>query len=91
MKKIIIVLMVVMMSTTLVTSSMAKEKGGCLPFLGSCCLGPRIGLEMNEGKRVRTLEWVRLVPIVGLFAHLWISVEAFQGKTMSEIAKEENL
>ena len=92
MRKLVIVLMIVMLSTTLVTSGLAGDKkGGCLPFLGSCCLGPRIGLEMNEGRQVRTLEWLLLVPYVGLFTRLWMSIEAYDGKTMSEIAAEENL
>lgn len=44
-------------------SAMAQEKGGCVPAALSCFLGPRIGLEYNEGKPVKASEWLRLVGI----------------------------
>ncbi len=37
------------------------EKGGVMPALASCFLGPRVGLEMNEGKPIDTFE------IIGFF------------------------
>ena len=59
-------------------------------FLASCCLGPRIGKELNE-RKIRTKEWLYLVPIVNLYAWAAIGMEAYSGKTMTEIAQEENL
>jgi len=41
----------------------AVEKGGYAPFFGSCCLGPRIGLEMNEGVAIKGYEWLNLIGI----------------------------
>jgi hypothetical protein len=122
----------------------AEKKGGVGPFLGSCCLGPRIGLEMNEGapiellevlrlapyvggfihlyvaydygykaaggegflasccigprvgkelpeRRIRQKEWLSLIPVIGIVPHVMIAVEAAQGKTMTEIEREEAL
>jgi len=82
----------VMLLTFSVPFSFAEEKkGGILPCFVACCLGPRIGLEMNEGRDIRLLEWLTLVPIVGIVTKLMMVFEAYQGKTMSEIAAEENL
>ncbi|MDI6793713.1 MAG: hypothetical protein QME81_12760 [bacterium] len=64
----------------------AGEKG----FLASCCIGPRVGKEFNE-RKIRTKEWMRLIPVVGLVPHVMIAIEAGQGKTMTEIEQEENL
>jgi hypothetical protein len=117
----------------------SRSAGGCGPFFASCCLGPRVGLEMNEGKpinvlewlrliipapimaifqggkengvkgyfasccigprvgqqldkrKIRTLEWLRLVPVVNIVAAIMVSVEAGSGKTMVEIEKAEGL
>ena len=41
----------------------AKGDGGMMPGFASCCLGPRIGLEMNEGKPIEIQEWLQLVVI----------------------------
>ena len=44
----------------------AEETGGIKPFLASCCIGPRVGLEMNEGEKVTTSEKAALIgQIVG--------------------------
>lgn len=117
------------------------KKGGVGPFLASCCLGPRVGLELNENQQVRTVEWVRLVfspvglvwsgsegwkaagpggclanvcigprvgnelkerkirtkewlllvPVVNWVSRAMISIEALNGKTMTEIEEEEKL
>ena len=66
------------------------KAAGFKGFLASCCLGPRIGKEFNE-RKIRTKEWLRLVPIVKLYAWAAVSMEAYGGKTMTEIAEEENL
>lgn len=62
-----------------------------LSGLGSFCIGPRVGLEMNDGRKIRTVEWFLLAPIVSIVPAVIISAEAYSGKTMSEIAQEENL
>ena len=134
---------IVLLAVILATPVFAAE-GGIGPMLGSCCLGPRIGLEMNEGKEIEMLEFGRIVPSVGEIIHLYVAydygyktagnkgflasccigprvgqqfdkrkireiekllpipivqlypwvmigLEAYAGKTMTEIASEENL
>ena len=43
--------------TFLATSSSVfadgTKKGGAGPFFASCCIGPRVGLELNEGKSIK--------------------------------------
>ena len=56
-------------------STAAEEKGGLGPMLGSCCLGPRIGLEMNEGKEVEIMEVLPLIPYAGGVFRLWLSYD----------------
>ena len=66
-----------------------KAAGG-KGFLASCCLGPRVGREL-DGRSIRTIEWLRLVPVVNLYAWAAVSMEAYGGKTMAEVAEEESL
>lgn len=66
--------------------------GGPWPFLASCCIGPRVGLQMNEGVAVRDVEQFSWLPIVGWFGYrFYMAWEAGQGKTLSEIVAEERL
>jgi TolB-like protein len=49
-----------------VQSSISSEEewqtrqGGFGPCVASCLIGPRVGLEMNEGKDIHTSEWISL-------------------------------
>lgn len=47
------------------------EPGGFTPFILGMIVGPRIGLEWNDGRNVRTIEVLRALPyagnLVGLF------------------------
>ncbi|MDO9575904.1 MAG: hypothetical protein Q7J55_05200 [bacterium] len=61
MRKVAILTLVLLVLAT--TSAIAGDKGGCMPAALGCFLGPRIGLEYNEGKPVETTEWLRLVGI----------------------------
>jgi hypothetical protein len=68
-----------------------KQKGGFVPFLGACCLGPRVGLELNDGRKVRNMEYLALVPVVQVVPMVLMAVEAYQGKTMAQVAAAEGL
>jgi hypothetical protein len=68
-----------------------KHEGGCGPMFGSFCLAPRIGLEMNDGRKIRTREYLYAIPLVNLFPLALECQEALSGKTMSEIAEAEDL
>ncbi len=50
-------------------------EGGIGPMLGSCCLGPRIGLEMNEGQEIEIMEVLPLIPYAGGVFRLWLSYD----------------
>ena len=68
-----------------------KNKGGLGPFLAGFCLGPRVGLELNDGRKIRTMEWLTLVPVVQIIPMTLIAIEAGSGKTMAEVAAAEKL
>jgi len=129
-------IMVVLMAALIFSTSTAyaqENKGGIMPAAVSCLVGPRVGLEMNEGKPVEMMEWLgiwifplRALPgwndsgvigaIIGLYLgprvggqysyrnirtkellgilywpRILTTLEAFQGKTMTEIEEAEGL
>jgi hypothetical protein len=46
---------------SVVCCSLFAEKGGAAPCLATCFFGdPRIGLTMNEGQPIETVDWLRL-------------------------------
>ncbi len=73
---------------------MAYEMGGKTNgfngFLASYFLGPRIGAELHE-RKIRTKEWLLLVPCACLYPAISIPLEAYRGKTMTEIEVAEGL
>lgn len=77
-----------------------KPVGGIVPCLLTCYIGPRTGLEYNEGRKVAQIEWIELiatlVPFVGFLIRMGIrvvtgSIPAMNGKTMSEWVGENQL
>ncbi|MCE5249526.1 hypothetical protein LLG96_04820 [bacterium] len=66
-----------------------KAAGG-KGFLASCCIGPRVGKEFKE-RKIRSMEKLYPIPIIQLYPWLANGIEAYSGKTMTEIEKEENL
>lgn len=68
-----------------------ENKGGINSCLIGYCFGPRVALEANDGRKIRTLEWIALVPVVNIVPTVIMLNEAYTGKTMSEIAAEEGL
>jgi len=69
---------------------MGAKPNGFEGALASFCLGPRVGNELHY-RKIRTVEWLRLVPCIQIVPALMISFEAFNGKTMSEIEVKEGL
>jgi hypothetical protein len=61
-------------------------KGFCAGFLW----GRRVGAEINTTK-IRTKEILKCIPIVNLYPCIAIPLEAYNGKTMSQVIEEENL
>jgi len=137
MRRVSAVIGVLILLGALTVPGMSAEKGGCMSGLVGCLIGPRVGLELNEGKPVETTEWLRLVGIGALINDYeayqkngctgcllenflgprvgrqydyrnartleWVSlvtlgipnlimaIEAYQGKTMTEIEASEHL
>lgn len=59
-------------------------------FLASYFIGPRVGAQLGQ-RKIRTVEWLRLIPCVNIYPCIVIPLAAFQGKTMSEIEVAEGL
>lgn len=72
-----------------VQATAPAKKGGIVPGLVSFCWGPRVGFEMNEGRKMRTMEILAVV--VPVVPTVLIAMEAQSGKTMSQVADEEGL
>lgn len=56
----------------------------------SLCIGPRVGMQLHE-RRIRTLEWFRVVPILNVYAAIVNGFEAGEGRTMGEIVEAEGM
>jgi len=67
------------------------EKGGITSCLVACYFGPRVAFERNEGRHIRTYEILAIIPIVNLIVAILGGLEAYNGKTMTQIAKDEGL
>ena len=68
-----------------------KKPGGLKPCLISVFIGQRAALEYNEGRKIRTSEKFCLTGILSPIVMLLDGIDAFRGKTMSEIVVEEDL
>jgi len=66
------------------------QAAGFNGFMASCCLGPRVGSQLNE-RKIRSKEWLILIPVVNLYPWISTGLEALNGKTMVEIEAAENL
>ena len=67
------------------------EPGGMKPFLLGIFAGPRIALEWNDGRGVRTIELFRSIPYLGNFVGLFLCVEALSGYRMTAVAGETGI
>ena len=65
--------------------------GGVRPFLLGLLAGPRIALEWNDGRGVRTIELLRSVPYLGNAVGLFLCVEALSGYRMTAVAAETGI
>ena len=68
-----------------------SKRGGFRPCVYSFCLGPRIGLEYNEGRKLRSSESICWIPFFGWALHILNAYDAYKGKGMSEVVAEEGL
>lgn len=82
MRKIAVLILPLILSSAIVVAQEEPEeqpvkKGGLNPCLTSVCIGPRVGLEMNEGKKIETSEWIGFLGgFVGGYVHPSVSALA---------------
>jgi len=69
---------------------MGGEKNGLEGALASFFLGSRVGNELDT-RKIRTIEWLQLVPCICIYPAIAIPLQAYNGKTMTEIEVEEGL
>jgi len=69
---------------------MGGKTNGIEGALASYCLGPRVGNELHY-RKIRNKEWLQLVPCVCIYPMIAIPLEAYHGKTMTEIEIDEGL
>ncbi len=62
----------------------AYSQSGVKGFLASAFLGPRVGTELNN-RKIRFKEWVGLVPVVGVGAHLFMAENPSTSMVITEI------
>ncbi len=67
------------------------EPGGLTPFFLGMIVGPRIGLEWNDGRNVRTFEVLRALPYAGNLVGLFLCVEVLSGYRMTSVAGETGI
>ena len=58
-----------------------RGEGGWGPFFASVFIGPRVGYSLNEGRGIRGIEYVRVIPLFGLIAELSDGFAAYRGRT----------
>lgn len=69
----------------------AASKGGITACLVTCYFGPRVAFERNEGRKIRSKEIWLVIPILNVVAVILMGLEAYNGKTMTQIARDEGL
>ena len=74
----------------LVAVVMQGSKTGFDGVLAECCIGPRVGEQLDD-RKIRSIEWVRAIPVIGIIPHIMIAADAARGRTMLEIEQKENL
>jgi len=68
-----------------------RGEGGWGPFLAGVFIGPRVGYSVNEGRGIRGIEYVRVIPLFGLIAEIQDGFAAFKGRTANLAAWDADL
>lgn len=69
---------------------MGGKNNGFEGALAAFCIGPRVGNELHY-RKIRNKEWLLLIPCVNIYPLISIPLEAYHGKTMTEIEIAEGL
>lgn len=68
-----------------------RRRGGPWPFLLTIFIGNRVGLEWNDGRGVRGIEYVRGIPYVGWTMVPFFCYETFAEKSMQQVANKTGI
>lgn len=68
-----------------------RRRGGPWPFLLTIVLGNRTGLEWNDGRGVRGIEYVRGIPYAGWAMVPVFCFETFSEKSMQQVANKTGI
>ncbi|MBI3083142.1 MAG: hypothetical protein HYY90_02085 [Candidatus Omnitrophica bacterium] len=68
-----------------------RRRGGPWPFLLTIFIGNRVGLEWNDGRNARGIEYVRGLPYVGWAMVPIFCVETFSEKSMQQVANKTGI
>ena len=64
-----------------------NHKGGVVGGIIGCCFGLRAAADYNDGKDISVREWLRIVPIAGIVAAVWNTVDGWNGVTTADLRK----
>lgn len=85
MKKIVAVMLAgLMLSAALPAQAAPADRGGFMGFVAGFCFGVRAAGAYNEGKEIHWREWITLL----VLPSIWNGIEAAQGKTTADYAKQ---
>jgi hypothetical protein len=74
----------------IVAVTMQGSKTGFDGVVAECCIGPRVG-EQLDVRKIRSIEWVSAIPLIGIIPRVMMSADAARGTTMVEIEQKESL
>ncbi len=82
--------LVITASRAYMAYEMGGKGNGLEGALAAYCIGPRVGNEIHY-RKIRKKEWLLLIPCIDIYPIISIPLEAYHGKTMTEIEIEEGL
>ena len=68
-------------------AAQAREAGGLAGGIVGCCFGVRTAAAWNDGKNIDIREWLRIVPIAGIVAAVWNTIDGWNGVTTADLRK----
>ena len=87
MKKILAIALVAAIFTAAPVAQ-AREAGGLAGGIVGCCFGIRSAAAWNEGQNLDIREWLRIVPIAGIVAAVWNTIDGWNGVTTADLRKK---
>lgn len=91
MKKTLLIALTALLTLTAaptIKAETAPGRGGCIGAIVGCCFGIRSAAAYNEGKSLDIREWLRVIPVAGVVAAVWNSIEGWNGVTTSDLREK---